>query len=249
MNEHIFIDLDGTVWDLSYDSKNVLSEIYKEVSENNKLPDFEVFYNNYNIINLGLWEEYKKHKITRQTLEEKRFRDTLSKIGVFEEEVFNKISKGYLNNLPLKTTLFSDVVDVLSKLSVNYKLHIITNGFKEIQYRKLQDTGLINFFTNIFISEELGMMKPDLKLYYYAIEKSGSKIKKSYMIGDDINADLIPARDIGIKQIYFNPLQLSNENKFTLTVSSWLEIYRYFEKKLVLLKDSNSVDSSSYFLP
>ena len=94
--------------------------------------------------------------------------------------------------------------DVLFNLSLRYKLHIITNGFKEVQYVKLKESGIYNFFDKIIVSEDVGVLKPNKKIFSFAINKSGAKIENSLMIGDDIISDIRGAREFGIDQVYFN---------------------------------------------
>jgi len=249
MIEHIFVDLDGTVWDLTSDSKKILRQIYSEISKDYKLPDFELFYFNYNKINLDLWEEYKKNKINRAMLEAKRFKDTFNNIGVFYDNIIRFFETEYLLRLHNNTTLFEGAFDVIKTLSKYYKIHVISNGFKEVQYKKMKDTGLSDLFTNIFISEEVGIMKPELEMFYYAMKTSGTNVENSYMIGDDIQTDLLPAKIIGIKQIFFNPFHKKNEHDFTLTVDKWQKIEDYFLNKLALSENSNSINATSNLLP
>ena len=85
----------------------------------------------------------------------------------------------------------------------NYKLQIITNGFREVQRAKLNTSGIAHFFDHVFISEDLNYPKPDIRVFQHAIRSSNAKKEKSIMIGDNWETDILGARNFGIDQVYF----------------------------------------------
>jgi len=224
---HIFFDLDGTIWNLNQDSKTTLNGIYREIEKVSKLPEFSVFYQNYTKINLSLWESYKKKEIDRSNLEERRFKDTLAHIGVTDNRINSFITDNYVKRLIKQTTLFPDSKTVLEKLASRHKLHIITNGFKEVQEAKLMQTGLLHLFDTIIISESTPYMKPEPGIFALAMNRAGTSAENSIMIGDDYAADIEPALSIGMKAIYFSPINNKHMHA-TAVFGSWEEIGEFF---------------------
>ncbi|HRS53804.1 MAG TPA: HAD-IA family hydrolase, partial [Bacteroidales bacterium] len=217
-NINIFFDLDGTIWDLKYDSRLVLNELYYDLCKKYNLPEFTLFYNTYNQINIELWEKYKKKQIDRQNLEKKRFKDTFEVIGIFDDNIYHYMYSNYSKKLMLTTTLYEGAKETLEKLSKKIKLHIITNGFKEVQLEKLNRVGIKKFFDIIILAEDEGVMKPDLQLFKYALFKAKAKANNTFMIGDDIITDLLPAKELSMHQIYFNNTNKNHDYTFTLEV-------------------------------
>ena len=83
-------------------------------------------------------------------------------------------------------------------------MHIITNGFKEVQRRKLEKSKLIHYFKTVTISEDVGVKKPDKLIFEHAIFSAKAKIENSIMIGDNYHADILGASALGMRAIYFN---------------------------------------------
>ena len=94
---------------------------------------------------------------------------------------------------------------MLKYLSKKYKLHIITNGFHEVQHIKLQHAGLTSYFNEIITSEQMGVKKPNPKIFNYALQKANTSAEESIMIGDDLEVDVLGAEKVGIQGVFFNP--------------------------------------------
>ena len=102
---------------------------------------------------------------------------------------------------------------VLDSLKLKYKMHIITNGFKEVQKRKLIKSNLVHYFKTVTISEDVGVKKPDTLIFNHAIKSAKATIENSIMIGDNYNADILGANKMGMKAIYFNFHKTNEENR------------------------------------
>jgi putative hydrolase of the HAD superfamily len=223
----IFFDLDRTIWDFEKNSLNCLQDIYEENALINKsVSSFDVFFKIYKNYNKILWDAYRKDEIKKEFLRVERFRLTLQHFHIYDDLLANKLGDDYIDKSPLQTALFPHSIDVLDYLFQKYTLHIITNGFKEVQYVKLQNSKLRKYFKNIFISEEVGVKKPHPKIFEYAVGKSNTKIETSIMIGDDLAVDILGARNVGMDQIYFNPQQKEHSEKITYEIASLDEIMR-----------------------
>lgn len=223
----IFFDLDRTLWDFEKNSLACLKYIYQEYSLKNKgIPSFDAFLKVYKEFNKMLWDAYRKDEIKKEFLRGERFKLTLQHFHIYDDLLANKLGDEYIDKSPLQTALFPHTIDVLDYLFQKYTMHIITNGFKEVQYVKLQNSKLRKYFKNIFISEEVGVKKPHPKIFEYAVEKSNGKIETSIMIGDDLDVDILGAADVGMDQIFFNPQQKRHSERITYEIASLEEIMK-----------------------
>ena len=101
---------------------------------------------------------------------------------------------------------------MLLYLKKKYSLHIITNVFEEVQYIKLASSDLIQYFDVIVTSEQVGVKKPNSKIFEFALEQAKAKPDESIMIGDDFPVDILGAEKIGMQGVYFNPNKLAHSN-------------------------------------
>lgn len=207
MIKHIFFDLDHTIWDFDRNAEETLMELF----EHYKLPDLGLsspqnFIQTYTENNHLLWAEYHLGKITKETLRSQRFSKTFIQLGVKPELVPHQFEEDYVRISPTKTNLFEGSEKVLAYLQKKYSLHIISNGFKETTLTKMALSGLNPYFKNVIISEDVGVNKPDKRVFEYALQKAGASKEESIMIGDSLEADVRGAQDFGMRAIFFNPL-------------------------------------------
>jgi putative hydrolase of the HAD superfamily len=221
--EHIFFDLDRTLWDFEKNSEETLQELFIEFELDNHIESFNHFYKKYIDINKNLWKLYRKSKITKEELRYKRFEETLKKLKVNQPNLGLEIGEEYIVRSPRKTNLISGTKEVLEYLNEKYSLHIITNGFKEVQYIKLNNSGISTYFQNIIISEEVGYNKPHIKIFRHAESLAKTSSAQCLMIGDDFEPDVKGALNAGWKAIYFD--------------NSYERINKPGIKKLIELKD------------
>lgn len=200
--KHIFFDLDRTLWDFESNSVITLKEIYdtRKIGENGV--DFHDFVTYYKKYNQHLWDLYKLGKIQKAYLRSERFRGTLKHFGLDSEDLAEQISKDYIYLSPRKTKLFPDSIEVLTELSKKYKLHIITNGFSEVQFIKLEYSGLTPFFDQVITSEMVGVQKPNPKVFDFSVEQAEAAVEESVMIGDDQDTDIKGAQSIGMDTVF-----------------------------------------------
>jgi putative hydrolase of the HAD superfamily len=203
---HIFFDLDHTLWDFDTNSSQVITEILIEnglpEKNNFKLPDF---LREYKKINEALWQEYHAGKIDRMTLRASRFYRTLLLFGVNDPDLGSTIEKTYLLRSPYKTGLLPNALKTLDYLKKKYELHIITNGFEEVQHIKLKSSGLKSYFGHVVTSDAAGYNKPQREIFEYALNLAQSSASNSLMVGDNIKIDIEGAMNAGIDQVFFNP--------------------------------------------
>lgn len=171
----------------------------------NHFENFDSFFEIYAKKNIELWEAYGKGEITREFLMSERFRYPLSRMGVNDIELSDEIGRQYLNILPEQTALMPHAREILTYLSEKYPLTIISNGFIEVQYKKLRSSQLEHFFKHIVLSQEAKALKPDPAIFNYALKLNGAKAENCVMIGDSYSADIEGAKNAGIDQIYYPP--------------------------------------------
>lgn len=223
--KHVFFDLDHTLWDFEKNSNLTFKQLFKTHNINLRLEDFLKVYSP---INFEYWKKYREEKVSKEDLRYGRLKDSFKTLSFdISDELIHKLSYDYIDVLPTNNYLFEGVFELLDYLQSKYKLHIITNGFKEVQNLKLEKSGINKYFEEVITSESVGVKKPNPKVFYYALNKTNAIPENSIMIGDNLEADIIGALNCGIKSIHFN---LHNEEfvqKKYISVSSLLEIKQY----------------------
>ena len=203
---HLFFDLDRTLWDFDKNSENALRQIFHEEKLEARLGGFEHFHQQYIYQNAHLWKLYGKGKIKKDELRYERFRVTLKHFKIQDENLVRRLSDAYVQISPLQTALFPEAIETLEALQqMGYQLHIITNGFQEVQFVKLENCGLRAFFDVIVCSEFIGKNKPDPAIFKYALNQANAKAEASVMIGDDYHVDVAGALRAGMQAIWFDP--------------------------------------------
>jgi putative hydrolase of the HAD superfamily len=225
--KHLFFDLDHTLWDFEANSEATLREMFDSYQLERFFDDYNDFHARYEVHNLFLWAQYRKNKVTKKTLNLQRFHLPFSEVGFDDIMVAQQFANDYLNISATKTLLFPNTLDVLEILKSKYQLHIITNGFKEVQNKKLENSGLRQFFTNIFISELIGVQKPDKYFFDYSVKSSHANPKECLVIGDSLEADIKGARKAGIDQVFFNSKGLEHNEEITYEINNLQELLTF----------------------
>lgn len=205
--DHIFFDLDRTLWDFDSNSREALTELFHELDWGSvTMPDAQEFITTYQQINERCWDEYRRGLIDKAELRVLRFRKSLAVYQLHDDAQADYLGDRYIEVSPRKTNLETGTMEVLEYLkSREYILHIITNGFAEVQYIKMQNSGLTDFFEEIIISEDVGEKKPHPMVFNHALSRAGAQPSASLMIGDDWAVDVHGAAGVGMDQVYYNP--------------------------------------------
>jgi len=210
--KHIFFDLDRTLWDFESNSEQALRILYDDLDLANHTRDFETFLKTYRKINARLWNMYGSGKLTKEVLRVKRFGDTLKSFQVDNSKLANQLAEGYVSISPRQKIIFPNTHETLKALrSEGLKLHVITNGFKEVQFIKLENCGLLNYFDVIVCSEDVGKNKPAPEVFKHSMNLAEAKPEDSVMIGDDLKVDIFGAERAGMSGILFDPHSKYNE--------------------------------------
>jgi putative hydrolase of the HAD superfamily len=204
--QHLFFDLDHTLWDFESNSEQVLTFLFDKYGLRTQYDiSREEFIVRYHEINAKMWQQFHRNEISRSELRSARFAMTLAALGVKAPRLAHLLADEYLELLPRQKQLLPDACMVLDYLKTKYRLHLITNGFEKVQRSKLFHACLESYFDHIFISEEIGYKKPEPEIFEYALRSAGAKKTQSLMIGDDWDADIMGALQFGMEAIYFNP--------------------------------------------
>lgn len=200
--KHIFFDLDHTLWDFDKNSALAFQMIFKKHQIS---LDLETFLKVYKPINLQYWKLYREEQISKSSMRRRRLSDTFDQLNFqFSLQSIDQFSEDYINYLPLNNFLIHGAIEILEYLKPKYQLHIITNGFEEVQHKKLKKSGGDIYFETVTNSEEVGVKKPNPLIFEHALKKSGAEVNESIMIGDSYEADILGAENIGMRTIFFN---------------------------------------------
>lgn len=223
--KHIFFDLDHTLWDFERNAEETKLEMFEGLNLKEKgIENYETFREKYIVINQALWALYREDKIEKDELNFRRFYDTLCVFGIDDRVLGKMMATWFIDGISNKTYLFPFAKEILEYLYMKYPIHIITNGFEEVQYSKLKNSGMDKYFTEVITSEEAGCKKPDIDIFNFAYKKTGALAHESIMIGDDLEVDIAGARLAGMDQIYVNHDRKQHNDTVTLEVYSLDEI-------------------------
>ena len=223
--KHIFFDLDHTLWDFEKNSNLTFEQLFRAHDIQLQLEDF---LTEYSPINFNYWKLYREEKISKEKLRYGRLKDSFDKLSyTISDDLINVLSREYINVLPSYNHLFDGAIELLEYLQPKYALHIITNGFEEVQDLKLEKSGIKKYFDKIITSESVGLKKPNPKVFEFALKTANTTSESSFMIGDNLEADIIGAINCGISSIHFNLHDEKFSNKKYTSVSHLLEIKQY----------------------
>jgi putative hydrolase of the HAD superfamily len=204
----IFFDLDHTIWDFDKNAEETLQELFFKFKFDNLFQHrtADRFIEVYTANNHRVWNLYHHGKIDKPTLRKMRFADTFIELGVDPDLFPVEFEDEYLAICPTKTNLFPNALETLNYLQNKYNLHLISNGFKEACQSKLKHSNLTPYFKTIVISELFGVNKPDPRIFEHALSNGEATKEYSVMIGDNIDADVRGALNVGMDAIFFNPI-------------------------------------------
>ena len=203
----LFIDFDDTLYDTHGNAVIALSETFDYFHLERYFSDPQVFYDAYWTANIDLWTQYAKGEITRDYLIVERFRRPLSVGKGIEitKELCLEISDRFLDFCASKPGVISGAHEMMDYLKQRgYRMHMCSNGFHEVQYKKLDACGLRNYFDTIILSEDAGVNKPSKAYFDYALKVSGASRETTLMIGDNLQSDILGALHAGLDAMLFN---------------------------------------------
>lgn len=222
----LFFDLDHTLWDFESNSKETMFELYeKHQLAALGVSNFESFFNVYSAHNHRLWDRYTKGFIKQEELRWKRVYLSLLDFKIANETISREIAIDFLEILPTKNNLFPYTKEILNYLSSkNYRLHLITNGFELVQFNKIKNAGIKDYFIEVITSEASNSLKPNKAIFEYALKSADAKVHESIMIGDNESADIQGGINVGMDTIFVNHIQAVPTIKATYTIAHLKEL-------------------------
>ena len=220
----VFFDLDHTLWDFDKNSEMAFDRIFKS-----KFPEIKIkdFIEKYAPINQACWKLYQNDQITHVELRYNRLKFSFDALNVeISDENITTIANDYIEYLTDNNHLFDGAIEVLEYLKPKYKLHIITNGFANVQDKKINNALLSGYFSTITNSELAGVKKPNSIIFDYAVKVANASKENSIMIGDCLDADVNGALNAGLASIFFNEKKIEAPGNIK-QINHLLELKKY----------------------
>lgn len=222
---HLLFDLDHTLWDFERNSTEALNEVYLFYNmQRFNAFSCQEFVDKFKEVNAILWEKYDHDEIDREFIRTRRFEMVLTRLGLKTADIPDDISNTYLSICPTKENVIPDAFEVLDYLKGSYQMHIITNGFDDIQDTKLNSSNLRGYFDKIFTSEGVGHKKPSKEMFNKAVEMIGVDKKSCLMIGDNLETDIKGALNADLDVIFFNPDNLEHDLPVTYEIQKLIDL-------------------------
>lgn len=226
----LFVDFDDTLYDTHGNAVIALGETFEYFHLDRYFKDPQLFYDTYWASNVDLWSRYSKGEITRDYLIVERFRRPLSMGNGLEvtEQLCLQMSDVFLDFCSCKPGVVEGAHELMDYLKgKGYRMHMTSNGFHEVQYKKLAACGLTNYFDTIILSEDAGVNKPSPLYFDYAFKMSGAGKATTLMIGDNMQTDIQGALNASIDALLFNRWSVNVDEAVkrpTFVVDSLLQI-------------------------
>lgn len=227
--KHIFFDLDRTLWDFDAAAEVAFERLYEKYNlKALGIPSAHDFHEVYHPLNEQLWVQYRANAITKDDLNRTRFLKPLEHYGIHDVALADQLSTDYVYWSPRIVRLVPGTMELLDYLKPKYHLHLITNGFQEVQHTKLSGSGMEPYFETLTVSEEVGVKKPNPEIFQYALQKAHAQADEGLMIGDEMAVDIDGARAVGMDTLLFNPKGEPVEGERTYEVRDLREIMGIF---------------------
>ncbi len=201
----ILLDADNTLFDFDLSERYALKSALEYIGVSFKEEHIDLYHR----INKACWRAYEEGTMTKAKLRLYRFEHFFKKIGVQAD--VQSFADHYMQQLGSTDFLIDGAVDLLEQLQGHYHLLLVTNGLKEVQYPRLNKTGLHPFFKGVVVSDEIGHSKPAAEFFEYAFESMAHPQKeKVLMVGDNLNADIRGGNEYGLDTCWYNPGKQQN---------------------------------------
>ncbi|MDQ0592501.1 putative hydrolase of the HAD superfamily [Chryseobacterium ginsenosidimutans] len=227
--QHIFFDLDNTLWDHRKNAYLTIKNLFEKDEINLKYNiDFEEFHSVYHEINEKLWEDIRDGIIDKEYLRKHRFYDTFKHFGIDDEVLSMYFEEHFLDKILNHNELVEGAEYILEYLKAkSYTLHIISNGFKEVTERKCILSGIDKYFQTITSADSVGIRKPRPEIFEYSLGLSDALRENSILIGDDWIADVVGAQNFGMDVIFFDVFNENREEEGLKVIKHLLQIKEY----------------------
>ncbi|MGC4022085.1 MAG: YjjG family noncanonical pyrimidine nucleotidase [Cyclobacteriaceae bacterium] len=223
----ILFDLDHTLWDYETNSREALSELFKEYRLNEKSVDEEEFLKTFYVINNELWDLYDRGLLHRDVIRNERFHKILLHHGIDDYDLSLKLSHDYISESPKKKNLMEGCKETLDYLHSKYPMIIVTNGFDEVQSTKLSSSGIQYYFKDIVTSARAGHKKPAKEIFEFALRENDFSADQAIMVGDNLLTDIAGARNAQIDTVFFNPSKIKHDSPVIFEIEKLPELLNF----------------------
>ena len=205
---YLLFDADNTLLDFDENERVSLSKAFMKFG----IPCDEKTIALYHDINLMYWQMLAENKISKEELLIKRFSTLFERIGVDADPV--QTENYYRAQLGQGCQVVPGAMEVCRKLKGTYKLYVITNGVAKTQHSRLKGSGFEDLMDGIFISDEIGYDKPDVRFFEYVQSHiEGFENSRALVIGDSLFSDIRGGVDFGLDTCYLNAYHKPNTSK------------------------------------
>jgi len=224
--KHLFFDLDHTLWDFEKNSRESLAELYESFGLHAwNITELSVFQTEFSVVNRRYWSMLETNQITHEDLRRRRFRDTLVNLGFEADEKLGlQLNEAFLELLPQKSHLIDGTLEILDFLAPNYEIHIISNGWQDVQAKKIKSSKIDHYFREVITNERAEARKPDKRIFDYAVHVTKARLEESLMIGDNYEADILGAINAQMDSVFYNPDGIEAGTKPTYDIKKLIEL-------------------------
>lgn len=200
MIQFLFFDVDDTILDFAWSENHAIRRTYRELG----VELTEEMYARYHTVNRQFWEQYERGDITREELLLARHHWMSEKYGLHLDPA--ECERRYRVNLGDGYHFMPHAMEILEWLKPRCRLFLATNGVAATQYSRLTSAGILPYFENVFISEEIGAYKPMPEYFDYCFSHiPGFRREEAAIVGDSISSDILGGQQAGIQTIWMNP--------------------------------------------
>ncbi len=213
--KHLLFDLDNTLLDFTKSSQDALVDVHAHYG----IPHTEENLEIYHSINHALWHRVEEGEIMPSDAANTRFGKYLSHFNVKVDSA--SANMFYLDAVAHHNHVIPGAVELLKDCTVGYNVHIITNGLKDVQWKRLKSSGIKDLVDHVFISDEMGVSKPDKRYFDHVCNTIPIKnMGEALVIGDSLNSDMEGGIKYGIDTCWFNPSGKETEKAITYQVKN-----------------------------
>ena len=189
------------------------------------ISELSAFQQEFSVVNKRYWSLLESNQISHEELRRRRFRDTLVNLGVEADETLGlQLNEAFLELLPQKSHLIEGAIEVLDFFAPNYELHIISNGWQDVQAKKIKSSKIAHYFGEVITNERAEARKPDKRIFDYAIQVTNARLSESIMIGDNFEADILGAINAQMDSVFYNPDSFEATQKPTFEIRELIEL-------------------------
>ena len=195
---HLLFDADGTLYDFKASEDYALRKVF----QNHSIPYTAENYGLYQIGNRDCWNKYENGLMKMSDLRSRRFSLFFEALGLDADG--KEAGDDYTEYLGETGFLIPGAEEFIRKIYQLDPIYIVTNGIPSTQHRRIENSGMEGFFRKIYISDEIGVAKPDRRFFDHVLSDIGCSADEAIVIGDSEKSDILGARNAGIRSIFIS---------------------------------------------